>query len=143
MTSTLPRGPAQQWNARLSLPPTPPEACSSHVTMGVEEGRRTGGVGGGDEDGWLEGYLEVEQRSENLAGDVGILVYEPGYYTPDAAYSTFKAKHPIGMGNRMVQVASAVVLAWVTKRRLLINWNDPEPLTEFLRPCRNSQKSAL
>jgi hypothetical protein len=63
-----------------------------------------------------------------------LLLYEPGYYTPDAGYSTFKDKHPIGMGNRMVQVASAAILAMVTKRRLLINWNDPEPLTQFLRP---------
>jgi len=35
----------------------------------------------------------------------------------------------------MVQVASAVVLAKLTKRRLLINWIDPEPLTTFLRPA--------
>ena len=84
---------------------------------------------------WLAWYLEnVEASSERAAADVPLLLYEPGYYTPDAGYATFKDKHPIGMGNRMVQVASAAILAMVTKRRLLINWNDPEPLTRFLRP---------
>ena len=78
-------------------------------------------------------------------------------------YATFSTKHPIGMGNRMVQVASAhvvlptadtllailvdmmgnrmvqvasaLVLALATGRRLLINWRDPEPLTDYLRPA--------
>ena len=55
--------------------------------------------------------MAVEQRSEEGAGgEVGVLVYKPGYYQADAGYSVFKTRHPIGLGNRMVQVASAVVL---------------------------------
>jgi hypothetical protein len=54
---------------------------------------------------WLAQYVAgVEAESERRAAHVPLLVYEPGYYTPDAGYSTFKDKHPIGMGNRMVQV---------------------------------------
>lgn len=85
---------------------------------------------------WLTWYLRrVEEKSERAPAAVPLLVYQPGYYTPDVGYSTFKDKHPIGMGNRMVQVASAAILAMVTKRRLLINWGDPEPLTRFLLPA--------
>ena len=46
------------------------------------------------------------------------------------------------------QVASAAILAMVTKRRLLINWVDPEPLTRFLLPtggervCARESESA-
>ena len=36
----------------------------------------------------------------------------------------------------MVQAASALLLAAATNRRLLINWKDPHPLTNFLKPAR-------
>ena len=47
---------------------------------------------------WVDAYLEVERVSESEAAEVGILVYEPGFYTPHTDYPIFAEKHPIGLG---------------------------------------------
>eukprot|EP00961_Rhodomonas_salina_P031991 430978-Rhodomonas_salina.1 len=70
-----------------------------------EAGERRRREGWGEVVEWYK--REVESVSEELGCGQGggrLLVYVPGVYEPDVGYQTFGTKHPIGIGNRMVQV---------------------------------------
>ena len=72
-----PAGSVEAWAAASLLP-----AASGAV------GLYTDSAGGGGRAGaWLRRLQEAQRLSEEAPDDVGLLVYQPNVYTPDAGYA--------------------------------------------------------
>ena len=72
-----PAGSVEAWTAASLLP-----AASGAVGLYADS---TGG--GGRAGAWLRRLQEAQRLSEEAPDDVGLLVYQPNFYTPDAGFA--------------------------------------------------------